>query len=283
MIGQKHNLELISQWTEVPRFIILTGERGSGRKLLARVIGEAIGGYVVYVGKSVDEVREVIQNSYNCSAPTLYVFADADKMSPQAKNSLLKVTEDPPRQAYFIMTVEDMQNTLVTLKSRSMHISMEPYSPEEIMEFLSLEGIRFELAEGVQKLAINPGQAKELTTLSIDEFVAFCNSVIDNIGKVTGVNAFKLATRLKYKDEGEGYDPLLFLNAVMAICRQRIFTKRSGRVKTEDVRILNNFVQTIWACSECKNQLRITGVRKDSTMDMWVLKMREIWTELSED
>ena len=267
MVGQNNIKKMIEIWrrsNSFPRFIIITGPKGSGKKTLADFISRDMAAMKVYVENRVDNVREAVEQSYKTSLPTTYIFSDTDKMSVQAKNALLKVTEEPPRKAVFIMTVEDINNTLGTLKSRGTVITMEPYTVKDLKNFSD--------SPKICNIATNPGEVQELTKLNIDEFIAYCEKVLDNIATVTGVNAFKIANAFKFKEDQEtGYDPILFLNCVIYIYADRIM-----HAKVLSVEDQNKYVQAMWACSRCKQQLKMTGVKKDSTFDMWILEMREI-------
>lgn len=273
MIGQKDNLLLlegIKERNELPRFIILTGEPGSGKKTLARYIAKnIIGGYTVIANNGVDAVREIVENCYRCGVITVYLFLDADKMSVQAKNALLKITEEPPKQAYFIMTVEDINNTISTLKSRATEIKMLPYSQEELYEYCKSKNYK---NTKLFDIASNIGQIEYLTTIDLDSFYAFCSKVLENIGTVTGVNAMKIGTNFKFKEEATGYDPVIFLNCIMSICLSRV---KSATTKRE----IYEYFQIVRCCIKYKNELRITGVKKESTFDMWILDARDIFKD----
>ena len=69
----------------------------------------------------------MIELAYKQTEPIIYLIQDADKMSLGAKNSLLKVIEEPPQQAYFIMELQQIENTLDTIKSRCQEIKLDSY------------------------------------------------------------------------------------------------------------------------------------------------------------
>lgn len=276
MIGQKITIEILQTCADndcFPRFIIITGEKGSGKKTLANYIAKHIlKAITIEPGNGVESVREAIANSYRCAGTTVYIFSDADKMSVQAKNAMLKITEEPPRQAYFIMTVESMNNTLGTLKSRGVEIAMESYSYAELASLVDNPTDNDKLA---LQIATNPGQLQELRALNVQEFYAFCEKVLDNIASVTGVNAFKIANSFKFKDDGEGYDPILFFECIKLICLERA---QNTNLYSE----ISALAATIQKTNEYKRDFSLTGVKKDSTFDMWILEMRKIWQEVVE-
>ena len=191
-------------------------------------------------------------------------------MSSQAKNALLKVTEEPPKQAYFIMTVESMNNTLATLKSRGTEIAMGTYSNAELTEFRKPNNAMEELALDI---AATPGQYLDLVAADAEKFYAFCEKVLDNIAAVTGVNAFKIGNNFKFKEDDDGYDPVLFFECVKYICVQRARKSDSK----EELVCLN---ETIKCTNSYSRELMMTGMKKDSTFDMWILAMRDIWKEV---
>ena len=66
----------------------------------------------------------------------IVVIADADRMTGQAANSILKVLEEPPKNWIFILTASDSSRLLPTILSRCMEIRLAPLSPETIFEIL---------------------------------------------------------------------------------------------------------------------------------------------------
>ncbi len=137
MIGQKNNINTLIQWRcnkSVPRFIIISGDIGSGRLTLAKVIIKMINAKGIIMGNSIAEVRETIENAYTITEPACYIFRNADDMKNEAKNALLKVVEEPPNNAYFIMTVQNIDNMLGTIKSRGTVIKMDPYTIQDLQK-----------------------------------------------------------------------------------------------------------------------------------------------------
>lgn len=269
MIGQRTTLNTVDYWIrtdQVPRFMIISGPKGGGKATLSREIARRMSAYFIECELSVDAVREAVKNCYKCSAPTVYFFRDADKMSTAAKNAMLKITEEPPRQAHFIVTVQNAENMLETLRSRATNLQISPYTEEELDIFY--HDYTNKKNRLIREVCDVPGMMLEMEKIDVEELLEFCNTIVDNIQTVTGVNAFKIVQRIRLKEDGNGYDPELFFHCMKYVLIQRI---REGEYSMEQMKFANMLLITC----EYHREFNITGVKKDATLDMWVLEMRE--------
>lgn len=279
MIGQETVRQQLTDMVElgtVPRFLILTGVKGSGKYTLAKWLTREMKAFFVEPELSVDAVREVVKNCYKCSGETVYVFRDADRMSAAAKNALLKVTEEPPRQAHFVLTVQNAANTLETLRSRGTVIPMGPYSWSErediLLSYLRHAGVH-DMDSDTMGLIIeasdNLGQVQRFAAMDVNALYDFCNTVIDKIQVVTGVNALKIGQRIKIKEDGEGYEPDLFFQML----RYCLLEHMKNEVTSSK---LQTYARMMASSCKYAQEMTLTGVKKDSTLDMWILEMREL-------
>ena len=270
MIGQHHLRHQINTLVEnetFPRFSILVGPEGSGKKLMSKHIASKLGALHTVRGVGVDDVRELIQEAYRVSAPIVYVVADADKMSPAAKNALLKVTEEPPKQAYIILTLTDLNNTINTIRSRGQVLYMDSYTADNIDEYYKNNYPSFtDERQIVGDLCVTPGEVDLLMDMGSTEFYEYVEKVVDNIAVVSGANSFKIAQKIKFKDTDENkYDLKLFWKAFMTICSSRL--REDPHRYAEGIKITSKYLQ----------ELRITGINKASTFDCWLLDIRKEW------
>lgn len=266
MIGQ-HNLQsridkLIENRT-FPRFSIFVGPTGSGKKTLAHQTACDLKALIYDCECKVDAVREMITNCYKFWEKTCYVIADADNMSPAAKNALLKVTEEPPNNAYFIMTLEDENNTLETIRSRGTVFHMNRYTPNEISCYcFDKYHLDNEQELIVSDICETPGEVDILVKSGIQEFYDYVQLVVDNIAEVSLANAFKIPSKVALKEDAEGYDLRLFWKAFMKILV-------NGNKKHDFMAIV--------ITSKYLQKLRIRGINKQMLVDNWLLEIRDLW------
>jgi DNA polymerase-3 subunit delta' len=64
------------------------------------------------------------------------VITEADRMTPQAANSILKTLEEPPKNWVFILTAADSSRLLPTILSRCIELKMSPLTPAQIFTIL---------------------------------------------------------------------------------------------------------------------------------------------------
>lgn len=271
MIGQRNLTQYFKDVADAdmfPGFTILVGPEGSGRKKMCKFIARCLGAQLYTTEVSVDAIRQMISTAYKTSDPVLYLIPDADRMSPAAKNAILKVTEEPPKNARFVMTLTDPNNTLATLRSRASVQYMEPYTPAQLLEFLegAMPTATAEEQDIVTSVCAAPGDIIKLVDTGITTFDDYVSLVVDNIAEVSASNSFKIGQKLAFKDTDKGkFDPVLFLRGFMSACVNRMEDDmvRYGM----GVKITAKYLQ----------DLRLVGVNKQSTFDMWLLDIREEW------
>lgn len=288
MIGQQHLQSQIKQLIDngtFPRFSIFVGPRGSGKKtLIPEIAGMLFANYIRAMDVKIDTIREIIQQSYKVIDTTVYFIPDADNMSPAAKNALLKVTEEPPNNAYFIMTLEDVNNTLETIRSRGTTFHMNKYKPDEIFEYYwSLEGSNImphgmpNDAELVRELCETPGDVQTLVKMGVQNFYDYVQLVVDNIADVSLANSFKIPSKVALKDDVEGYDLRLFWKAFIRICFERSFDDIED--KFEECKHSTSYMYAAQVTSGYLSQLRVKGINKQMLMDNWIIDIRRTMNE----
>lgn len=261
MIGQIHNKMKIDYWAErnsFPRFIVITGREGFGKATMVKYITDKMRHYIVYADISVDSVREIIKNSYNLVSPTVYIFLNAHKMSAQAKNALLKVTEEPPNMAYFILTSNSMEQLLPTLESRCVHLPLESYTEAELKECCDADFIKY---------AQCPGDIEILRNLDILKLEQFCELIIEYIQTDIVSENFILLNGIKFKDtDTDLYD----LNIVISILHYKLCEKY---VNTGNP----NYSLMAVRLNEAQHKMNTYNISKENEFAGFLIYSRLLW------
>lgn len=72
----------------------------------------------------------------------VYVIKDADTMTVNASNSLLKFLEEPSKQTTAMMLTENSGSIISTIRSRCQVIDLKPLNPIEFQKQLTAEGMK---------------------------------------------------------------------------------------------------------------------------------------------
>ncbi len=201
MVGQHKNLMTIEYWkrnNKFPRFILIIGDFGSGRFTLSQEIIKCLNAQQIVLDKTISDVRKVISNSYEILDKFCYVIRDIDEMSVNAKNSILKVIEEPPNEAYFIMTSKNEELVLDTVKSRAFILHMQPYTEDELREFNTNETIL--------RYCNTPGMCIETDGIECTNLSGLVENILLSIKEKKGSTLIKYCRDLSNKDKSINYD-----------------------------------------------------------------------------
>lgn len=260
MIGQNKFKDFLSNWSVPPHFIIVNGEIGSGRTTLIELIKSKFKYQTVICGSSVDEVREVVKMAYMVAENTFYVFYNGDKLSTAAKNALLKVVEETPNNAYFIMRTEF--GTIDTLKNRAFYYNLQPYSFNELKEYYK-QNNKLDVFEKYGKISKTVGQIKTFLSSPYEDIIDYCKTIIDMISNVSQGNIFNITHKLNLSDDASKWDVNLFLNALE-------WELYNAYIKNSN----DKYFQAIFRLNNVRSELRINGVNKQVVFDNFFLGLK---------
>ena len=172
VVGHKDILKYISSAVEnnrVSHAYILNGERGSGKKMLANLFAMTLlceTGDNEPCGKchsckqaesgnhpdiirvthekpnsiSVDDIRTQVNNTVDTKPYQgpykVYIIPQADMMTPQAQNAILKTIEEPPSYAVFLLLTENAETLLPTINSRCVMLKLRNIKDTLIKKYL---------------------------------------------------------------------------------------------------------------------------------------------------
>lgn len=266
IIGQRNLLQKIDLIiNKYPKFSMFVGPKNSGKRTIVNYICNKLKVPVVYFGCGIDEIRQIIELSYEQKDPVFYVCANADNMSIGAKNSLLKITEEPPNLAYFILTLENVSNTLETLQSRASIFNLERYTYEELLQYRNYRDYNNKYDNIIKDICTTTGEVDELFKYDIDKFFNFAVTIAEQIQVPDTGNIFKISKSVNTKDSDTGYDAILLFKTV-----RNLFLEKAKITKNIRYLYASNIT------TECLQDLNLPNLNKVATIDNWIFSVRVV-------
>lgn len=172
IIGQeqiKEHLQNAISAEKVSHAYIINGEKFSGKEFIAKVFAMALqcerkeaepcqechsckqaltGNHpdIIYVTHekpntiSVDDIRAQVNNDVGIkpySGPyKIYIVNEAEKMTTQAQNAILKTLEEPPAYAVILLLTTNVNSLLPTILSRCVVLNMKPVADALVKRYL---------------------------------------------------------------------------------------------------------------------------------------------------
>lgn len=215
IIGQesiKKHLQTAIKTGNLSHAYIINGEYGSGRQTIASALAKTIQcqsktddtdacgvctsckqaeshnhpdiKYITHdkTSISVNDIREQLNNDISIkpysSEYKIYIIPDANKMTEQAQNALLKTIEEPPVYAIIILLTENCDSLLPTIRSRCVTLTMNPVEKDKICTYLEN---KFQLEPEQAQIAANYCQGnigKAIRFASSSDFIEMKNQVL---------------------------------------------------------------------------------------------------------
>ncbi len=141
---------LLSYCNDPLHALLIVGPRGSGK---GYIVGQIISLMIEKYTKieeynitpeqdkksiSIDQIK-LLQSSLRTKKPnhTMIIIEDADLLTVESQNSILKMLEEPPNKVHFILTTSYSNNILVTIKSRVNTWQYIPPSKDQLKEYIN--------------------------------------------------------------------------------------------------------------------------------------------------
>ncbi len=131
----------------------------------------------------IDQIRELQRIfSYRSEAGNrkIYIIQDADKMTVQAANSLLKFLEEPPAPAVAMLLTDNVQSILPTIRSRTQPVLFTAVDPKQMIQLLADENYPLPLVRCAVHLVSDPEECRKLLA---ENWFAEIRNVVLQLGK----------------------------------------------------------------------------------------------------
>lgn len=181
----------------------------------------------------VDEIREIqgdvaIKPMY--SKRKVYIIEDADNMTVQAQNCLLKTLEEPPSYVVLILTAANYDSLLETIRSRSQRLSFKKNTHAQVRQVLTEKygheagGIEFAIAyaDGIIGTALN--------LVGTEEFIALREKTFETVNRIKNSGLSAVFTLFGFFEENkEEFD--VILDMMTMFYRDMLVARETGNEK----------------------------------------------------
>lgn len=303
---------------KVSHAYILNGEAGSGKKMLADIFAETLQCEekglepcgkcksclqaasdnhpdIIKVthekaGISVDDIRTQVNNTIDImpysSKYKIYIIPDADKMTEQAQNALLKTIEEPPAYAVILLLVSNSGKLLSTILSRCVSLNLKPVPADAITEYLMKN---YQIPDYNAEVSAKFSQGnvgKAIRYAASEEFTEAKDKVLHLLKYVDNMPVHELLQGIKELGEHklEIYD---YIDLMMLWYRDVLLYKVTGNPNTllfrEELSSIKKqaeqcgyegIEQIIKAMDKAKERLR-ANVNFDIAMELMLLVIKE--------
>lgn len=302
---------------QVSHAYIISGEEGMGKSLLARAFAQALlcdEGGVTPCGRchsciqfasgnhpdvawvthekasiGVDEIRSqlvdpMLIKPYH-SRFKIYIVDEAELLTVQAQNALLKTIEEPPEYGVVMLLTTNPDSFLQTIRSRCTMLKMVPLPDEEITQYLQRQGVPADQAETCAAFA-RGNLGKGIGLSKSEDFAHMRELLVGMLAKVRRMELSEIMAFIKQlKDDGlDNADTLDFCELWYRDILYRMATGQSDRLifksekdvierlaRESDYRKLQQVIEAI-----AQAKVRLTAnVNFETTMELVLLQMKE--------
>lgn len=239
---------------------------------------------------SVDEVREQLIDTIDIKpyegGYKVYVIPEADKMTIQAQNAILKTLEEPPEYAVILLLVNDDRKLLDTVRSRVIRENLRPLTDKVIKEYLSE---RLHKSSDMTDICVafskgNLGRAIELCeSESFTEWYQRIMKILKNLGKMDStdmhIELSKLLTECPDINEALDLLELWYRDLTMFTVTKDInsLVFKGERKALMNAASLSSYdgIQRIFAAIEKCRQRIAANVSPELALELLLLSMKE--------
>ena len=323
IIGQesiKKHLQTAIKTGNLSHAYIINGEYGSGRQTIASALAKTIQcqsktddtdacgvctsckqaeshnhpdiKYITHdkTSISVNDIREQLNNDISIipysSEYKIYIIPDANKMTEQAQNALLKTIEEPPVYAIIILLTENCDSLLPTIRSRCVTLTMNPVEKDKICTYLEN---KFQLEPEQAQIAANYCQGnigKAIRFASSSDFIEMKNQVLKLLKNLDSMDIASIIDTIKefstHKNDINDYLDLMllwYLDVLMfkvtkdanLLLYSDEYSAISEQATKRDYENIENIIAAI---DKAKVRLK-ANVNFDVTIELMILAMKD--------
>ena len=158
-------------------------------------------------------MQKRIQEKPIISHKKVYIINDADKMTKEAQNCLLKTLEEPPEFSTIILIGTNENAFLSTIKSRCMILHFQKIEDEKIKQYLSNQLEENNITENMLKM-FQGSIGKAIKLKDKQELYNKIENIIENLNKKDLIDVSNSA-EIIYQSKEEIMEILEYMNVLL--------------------------------------------------------------------
>ncbi len=168
-------------------------------------------------GIGVDDIRAQVNNDIQIkpySSPyKIYIVDEAEKLTEQAQNALLKTIEEPPEYAVILLLTNNLNALLPTIQSRCVTLKLQTVNQDVIKEYLMLHYQVPDYQAGVSAVFAQGNVGKAVEYALSGEFAEMRQDVLHLLKYIDDMELYEILDALKRIAEQKDrvYDYLDFM------------------------------------------------------------------------
>lgn len=186
----------------------------------------------------VETVRDIKKSLFfmpNDGDRKVYIIDDAQKMTVQAQNALLKFIEEPPASVLFFIVADKKESLLPTVVSRTRIISLAPSDNADIRRFLMSESKKSggeQIDEAINMAEGSPGKALKLLCRDFSRQRQLCLDFMPILVSTSKSDAMAFLLSMKLNRDGVKEFFTLLMTALADVMNARF--GRATRLLSRD-------------------------------------------------
>lgn len=238
----------------------------------------------------IEEIREQLINDVAIkpySSPyKIYIVNEAQKMTLQAQNALLKTIEEPPSYAVILLLTDNVDALLPTITSRCVTLSLKPVGDQKVKEYLVSHMHISEYEAQVHASFAQGNIGKALQIAQSEDFAGLCENVLRILKYSNEMELYELVGMIRKMSE-EKQNVLEYLELFLLWFRDVLLFKATqevdGLIFKQELKFIKEqanrcsyegLEDNIEAIGKAKSRLK-ANVNFDLVMELLFLTFRE--------
>ena len=225
----KNTLEKSIKANQITHSYLMIGIPGIGKKLFAKEYAKNILGSNDIINNpdflciepdgnsiKIEQIRNLqkeIQEKPIISNKKVYIIDDADLMTKEAQNCLLKTLEEPPKFAVIILIGSNENAFLPTIKSRCMILHFNRLSDSEIETYLKEQYHKLNVSQSMLDIA-GGSIGRAINLKDKQEQYSKVEEIINNLDKKDLIDIVQ-TSEILYKSKDDINDILDYINIIL--------------------------------------------------------------------